>query len=220
MEIWHLCLFHVFIWGRLQSLHCSTQKWCFSLLTFFISPVERELQWMFKSHVSCTSWFIHCLFPLQFVVSCFYWYTNGSTTAKHFCDISTVFWIFVLSTQVFCMCKLKMCIKMGGWKCTCWFQIFMLEKLVPENVCFFSLRLISRKNCWLIFWLVDYSTNCFSSEVQVLLQVPFSSLLSAFPTMSKTLWILCFCNKMVNNHKQKHKRRLSLHHDGLSIDWF
>lgn len=29
--MWYLCLFHVSIWGRSQSLHWSTQIWCFSL---------------------------------------------------------------------------------------------------------------------------------------------------------------------------------------------
>ena len=31
MKIWHWCLFHVLIWGRLQSPRRSTQIWCFRL---------------------------------------------------------------------------------------------------------------------------------------------------------------------------------------------
>ncbi len=69
MEIWHLCVFHVLLLGRLQSPHCSTQIWW--------SSVEQKLQWTFKSYVSGTSWIIQsvsialhfafCFFPPKFL---------------------------------------------------------------------------------------------------------------------------------------------------------
>ena len=60
-------------------------------------------------------------FPLHFVVLCFYWYTNFSTSAKHE-NISALYQLFskfpACPLRFFLMHKLKMRIKASGWKRT------------------------------------------------------------------------------------------------------
>lgn len=74
MQIWRLCPFHAVIWGTFQSPHLSTHSWCFHLLPFFTYPVQQMLQWTFKPHALCTSWFLPQV--------CFYRCTNLSTSAQ------------------------------------------------------------------------------------------------------------------------------------------
>lgn len=51
--------------------------------SIFISSVKRRLQWIFKSHTSCTSSiYLRILFPVHFVAFCFYSQANFSTSAK------------------------------------------------------------------------------------------------------------------------------------------
>lgn len=56
LEIWHLSLCHVLIWGRSQPPHRSTEIWCFYLPPFFLSSVNWKLHVrhdLFAMSVSC-----------------------------------------------------------------------------------------------------------------------------------------------------------------------
>lgn len=82
-EIWKLCLFNLPDCGTLQSSNRFPQISCFRLLLFFVSSVERRLQWVSKS--SCASWFIIkeetflqyfkicSSFPFRFFFLCAHW---------------------------------------------------------------------------------------------------------------------------------------------------
>lgn len=116
MEIWHLCVFHVYIWGALQSLNRSTKIWCFHLLLFLhlssgslsgcVSQVLHVRYYVFTKSVSIAL----CHILLLAI-------TNFSPKHKNFLAI---LWEIV-STQVFkkmFMPNLKTRIKTCGWKCT------------------------------------------------------------------------------------------------------
>lgn len=75
LEIWHLSLFNVLMWGKLQSPRHFTQSWCFHLLLFFISSIERKLQQTFK---------VTCFMDVMICPLCFH------CTLSHFAFISTV----------------------------------------------------------------------------------------------------------------------------------
>ncbi len=71
MEIWHFCLFHVLMWGRLQSPHRSTQIWYFHLFSG---------RWSYMLYVRHELLAESVSIALPF---CSYQYTNFSTSAKH-----------------------------------------------------------------------------------------------------------------------------------------
>lgn len=57
METWH-SFFSFFSSNNFRKITVSSWPSCIHLLPFSFSSVEQKLQWTFKSHGSCTSWFI------------------------------------------------------------------------------------------------------------------------------------------------------------------
>lgn len=79
MRIWHLCLFHVLIWGTLQSPHHYTQL------------EQQKLQWTISVNISRDLLLLQSLFPSHIINNAL------SLQPRHWNLLCNIFEVFVFS---------------------------------------------------------------------------------------------------------------------------